>query len=294
MRLFEAESEEVEPELPGGWRWPVAVGIWNGIGFAGLVAVVCRGVFAEPPAGSHGIRLIGMLLFAASIIARELVGRAPVPYRASSIGTMWLLDGMSAVLPLFFALAQSGSPAESMAWLLVAVIAAMVGRPSEDRALEPAVHHPVVHRPAAEKPPAVDAGSIDADAFVETTFEPLRLVQEEAAGDLVAGEADDDVVDGWARRRSPEGDSITGHSAVSFAPGERIVALHVPFLPPFDRLPDFDCEMESADGTDAAAKVTLLRTYGVRVEVRRSGSLEATGACRVEWVAHRPAETKAA
>ncbi len=75
------------------------------------------------------------------------------------------------------------------------------------------------------------------------------------------------------RRRTPGGDVVEAVLRVAFQPGEREVALHVPLWPAMATTPAVECE--PLDDSSVEPRVTAAQTYGVRIEVRRSGSIDA-------------------
>jgi hypothetical protein len=81
--------------------------------------------------------------------------------------------------------------------------------------------------------------------------------------------ADDSIVQWMTRRRLPEGgEVIEGAVSIDFEPGERIGVAHLSFLPPLGGDPDADCHLLC--DFDARVRVTVAKSYGLRIEARRS------------------------
>jgi hypothetical protein len=95
-----------------------------------------------------------------------------------------------------------------------------------------------------------------------------------AVFDPVADDRNDDATTQWMTRQSlPNGtDQIEGSIRVSFAAGQKLASVHVPFSPPFAAIPKVDCEL---DGTDPARwKLSVVYAYGMRIELKRESSDE--------------------
>jgi hypothetical protein len=65
-------------------------------------------------------------------------------------------------------------------------------------------------------------------------------------------------------------DRLEGTTWAEFHPGQKVVAVHVAFCPPFIRSPTLVC---SADSANARVGLTTVYPYGARVELKRSGSV---------------------
>lgn len=88
----------------------------------------------------------------------------------------------------------------------------------------------------------------------------------------------------WMSRSRQDGfDVVEGEVQVNFDAGQRLVALHLPFSPPLAATPQFECE--GLDETELSFRTTASHTYGVRVEVSRSGALESPATARIGWAA---------
>ena len=96
----------------------------------------------------------------------------------------------------------------------------------------------------------------------------------------------------WMSRSRQDGyDVVEGEVQIDFEAGQRLVALHLPFSPPLAATPEFECE--GLDEVELSFRTTARHTYGVRVEVSRSGTLEEAVTARVGWAASAEVSEKA-
>jgi hypothetical protein len=70
---------------------------------------------------------------------------------------------------------------------------------------------------------------------------------------------------------------------VEFEPGQKFAAVHIPFAPAFDAVPDFECE--PLDETDLKIKVSARHSYGVRIEATRSEGVAEAQTVPLGWFA---------
>ena len=76
-----------------------------------------------------------------------------------------------------------------------------------------------------------------------------------------------DVMQQLIRRRDATGgETIAGMVRVDFSSGERLQIAHLSFCPPLTAVPELS--VETAEGPEAAVRVTLVQTYGARLEVK--------------------------
>lgn len=88
----------------------------------------------------------------------------------------------------------------------------------------------------------------------------------------------------WMSRSRQDGyDVVEGEVQIGFDAGQRLVALHLPFSPPLAATPEFECE--GLDEIELNFRTTARHTYGVRVEVSRSGALDMPATARIGWAA---------
>jgi hypothetical protein len=93
------------------------------------------------------------------------------------------------------------------------------------------------------------------------------------------------------RSRTADGcETVRGTLLAEFAPGERVVVLHVAFCPPFERLPSVEAEV--ADGPACDVKVAQVLHQGARLEARLSRASSTAQRVTIEILAtdHPPQE----
>jgi len=100
--------------------------------------------------------------------------------------------------------------------------------------------------------------------------QPLRVASSATEIKRTEGNDEDDseqVLQQLTRIRTEGGrEAIRGLLIAEFAPGERQVTLYIAFCPPFERLPQV--EVNVADDSDAAVKLTQLLHNGAQLDVR--------------------------
>lgn len=76
---------------------------------------------------------------------------------------------------------------------------------------------------------------------------------------------------------------LEGRVVVKFRAGQSLATAHIPFLPPFDRVPDFSCDAP-ADPAFRIRAPAVFR-YGARLELKRSGDVSHAVEVPVEFQA---------
>jgi hypothetical protein len=81
------------------------------------------------------------------------------------------------------------------------------------------------------------------------------------------------AADAWIERMT---DSVTGVACrgqivAQFAAGQSVATVHIPFVPAFDRVPEFSCEV--VNQPSIRSRTPAVYRYGARVELRRSGEI---------------------
>lgn len=111
---------------------------------------------------------------------------------------------------------------------------------------------------------------------------PLHPLADDS--DLAADEPplSPDVVQQFTRVRSESGETISGVVRVEFLPLEQTSIAHIAFCPPLARDPII--ALNVLDG-DASIKLGEARTYGMRLEAKRSGPLCEAAEILVEFEA---------
>ena len=92
--------------------------------------------------------------------------------------------------------------------------------------------------------------------------------------DPVSGETVDGAITQWMTRqtRPAGGEHLEGGVRATFAAGQRSASVHVPFTPPFAAVPLVDCEIVGDES--ARWKVSVVYSYGMRIELKRNESRE--------------------
>jgi hypothetical protein len=101
----------------------------------------------------------------------------------------------------------------------------------------------------------------------------------------------DQLIQQLTRSRTADGcETVRGTLLAEFAPGERVVVLHVAFCPPFDRLPTVEAEV--ANGPACDVKVAQVLHQGARLEARLSRASSTAQRVTIEILAtdHPPQE----
>ena len=76
----------------------------------------------------------------------------------------------------------------------------------------------------------------------------------------------------WIERKSDERGQVLlrGKISAGFAAGQSLATVHIPFIPAFSCVPEFSCEI--IDHPAVRARAPAVYRYGVRLELKRSGS----------------------
>ncbi|HLJ11871.1 MAG TPA: hypothetical protein VKU82_11815 [Planctomycetaceae bacterium] len=92
-------------------------------------------------------------------------------------------------------------------------------------------------------------------------------------------------IDAWFERSTDAAGAtrLRGKIAAEFPAGQSFANLHIPFFPPFARIPEFSCKL--AGVPSVRAKAPAVYRYGARVELKRSGDTASALRVEVEFVA---------
>jgi hypothetical protein len=74
-------------------------------------------------------------------------------------------------------------------------------------------------------------------------------------------------------RAGEQTETIRAELLAEFAAGQREMAVHLPIHPPLPAVPRVECE-PLADGEQVTARASVVRPFGVRIEVRRHGPVD--------------------
>jgi hypothetical protein len=90
----------------------------------------------------------------------------------------------------------------------------------------------------------------------------------------------DAAADEWIERTTDLAGRATfrGQMIAQFAAGQSVAAVHIPFVPAFERVPEFSCDV--VDQPSIRSRTPAVYRYGARVEVKRAG--ETSNAIRAE------------
>ena len=86
-----------------------------------------------------------------------------------------------------------------------------------------------------------------------------------------------------SRTGTPACETAEGGCQVEFGAQQKVVAVHIPFSPPFSVTPCFECE--PLDGTELKIKISARYRYGVRFELTRQGNLAVARSVSLGWFA---------
>ena len=142
--------------------------------------------------------------------------------------------------------------------------------------------------PARSSRPSQREGEGDELASAGPMVEVVAIAGEtgvlaETAESLASHQFGPDAQQWMSRSRQDGYDVAEGEVQIDFEAGQRLVALHLPFSPPLAATPEFECE--GLDEIELSFRTTAQHTYGVRVEVSRSGALDAAATARIGWAA---------
>jgi hypothetical protein len=117
---------------------------------------------------------------------------------------------------------------------------------------------------------------------------PANEISEPASGarsrDQVTAAGVNRTADEWIERTvDPAGGVVCrGQSVAHFAAGQSVAIVHIPFVPAFDCVPEFSCEV--VDDPSIRSRTPAVYRYGARVELRFTGAISTAirGAIRFE------------
>ena len=100
--------------------------------------------------------------------------------------------------------------------------------------------------------------------------------------------------DEWIERTTDPvaGVACRGQTIAHFADRQSVVTVHIPFVPAFDRVPEFACDV--VDDPSIRARAPAVYRYGARVELKRTGDVSTTARASVRFEARDPAQSSRA
>ncbi len=98
----------------------------------------------------------------------------------------------------------------------------------------------------------------------------------------------------WTERSSDEQGQVLlrGKVSAGFAAGQSLATIHVPFIPAFACIPEFSCQI--VDQPEVRVRTHVAYAYGVRIELKRSGSTALPLYVAVEFRAAQVSTARAA
>ena len=123
----------------------------------------------------------------------------------------------------------------------------------------------------------------------EATTAQLEL---SLSSEAVAHPSENPQTTQWmSRGQTADGETVEGGCQVRFESGQKLAAVHIPFVPALDSLPEFECE--PLDEADVKIKISTRHRYGVRIEVTRLGDLAVAESISLGWFAFAAADLAA-
>jgi len=159
---------------------------------------------------------------------------------------------------------------------------------------------PLTHVPPLELPmPSHPATAIETVEPPTPTADlhpaELEIGAEEAGEEFAEDlrEEDPSLVQWMTRRLLPDGrELVEGSVRIGFSRGEKLAVAHVSFVPPLAGRPGVECHVTT--DFDGRARVATTRSYGLRIEARRSDDAVASASVDVAFSAQVPLSHAAA
>ncbi|MGE5194375.1 MAG: hypothetical protein ACM3U2_17950 [Deltaproteobacteria bacterium] len=98
----------------------------------------------------------------------------------------------------------------------------------------------------------------------------------------------------WMERTIDESGTVKlqGQVVAEFAAGQSVATVHIPFCPPFARIPEFECDAIDAPGV--RPRTPAVFRYGARVELKRAGDTSHPARAKVRFHACASADASRA
>jgi hypothetical protein len=220
------------------------------------VLILLRERAGSPPLRLANSRLCGAALAAAALTVGSRWFLARIEQEKPALWIRSLLAALS-VLPLAALLTTATSRNSPWAISLVSALAVMAGNVNllwsrrwvadRDRPLANP-RHAVIGSGTHESSVGNTAPAQNSHEWIERTIDPAGGV------------------------------ACRGRRVAQFAAGQSVATVHIPFVPAFDSLPEFSCEV--VDDRSIRSRTPAVYRYGARVEFRRIGVIST--AIRVE------------
>ena len=247
----------------GDWSFPIAWVCEASLAVLGLVFVsllAADGVRVSPLVSS----IIGVLSVAIFVVAVAKAEKNNLKPIAVSLGSLVLLDVIlwSICVANLWALVPFGTSV----LFLVSLVA--TGLPGLIRSDDVSASDPNERLP-------IDTKAAEVQSDVSMTL-PLELFESNSAED-----EDTEILQSFYRTISDGIETLSGSCKVLFESQKKSSAIHIPFWPPVDGVSQVECETVDAENCEAKASSVLAN--GLRIEVKRKGTLLDQQLVTVEW-----------
>ncbi|GAB4143081.1 MAG: hypothetical protein Tsb009_13900 [Planctomycetaceae bacterium] len=279
--------------MPTWWVGSPSVAIWSLLLMASFTWFSRRLLGAFSPPESAWPCLLAMTgMFLATLLVCLIFRREEISQRQQAhsllVGSLTLLPPMlvgGALLPL------------SSIWGTSAFVTCMLMMAGGFFLLDPIQRHQIQKRLSEESRAGISSQStIKPDDLQNPKSEPapeseqtsgihsFGLLQHEES---ISSESDEEAVVSQRMSRSlmDQGatEIIRGTVTVEFQPGQKVSVVHLPFSPPFDEAPQLECEGEGE--YDVRIRQAVVKSYGARLDVRRSDGIDEPAKIAVAYAA---------
>lgn len=287
-------------------RRSIACGLLTGVVFVSAVVLARRVSDDASPIAGWAACLTGSLAIGIAVLCATIPG---VLREKLEIADRLLATGLAAIpgLLLGLSLLPPGSVPGVSSLLGIYMIAVVAGTLGGDvvpqRVLTTILPQPLTDSPASR--PQCSKSAVSPNSSRPVTKDPEPEIQTEAQPDAgastkqeatkaqlelslsseaVAHPSENPQMTQWmSRGLTADGETVEGGCQVSFEPGQKLMAVHIPFVPALDSLPEFECE--PLDEANVKIKISTRHRYGVRIEVTRLGDLAVTESISLGWFA---------
>jgi hypothetical protein len=266
-------SVSTQSRLPYEQRQTLACGVLSGV-FLIAAVVLSRRVTGEVSGLSNqwlacGTGVVGLALSTCCLAAPGLLDRLSRP----SVRLLVIAGCLLPALILGMTLLPAGSSQGLTVLLTLYAGAVTVGLLFDTDAVAGATVSSVIVAPTEALVPQVSTDAqppAELHQFGVTEFELATTELDE----LPVHPGNRPETTHWmSRSLQDECDVVEGGFRVEFAPGQRLVAIHVPFSPALPATPEIECEPCGGDA-EVSVRVTSTQAYGLRIEVTRQSEFE--------------------
>ena len=256
----------------GDWSFPIAWVCEASLAVLGLVFVsllATDGVRVSPLVSS----IIGVLSAAIFVGAVAKAEKNQVKPIAFSLGSLVLLNVIlwSICVANVWALVPLGTSVLFLVSLVATGVPGWIGSDS-------------VSASDANESLPIDTEPPEVQSEVSMTL-PLELFETRGVED-----EDTEILQSFYRAISNGIETLSGSCKVLFEPQKKSSAIHIPFWPPVGEVSQVECE--TVDAENCEAKVSSVLANGLRIEIKRKGSLLDQQLVTIEWSVAAPACSK--